>query len=305
LALSLAPSARSVAVADQPPAAHSSAPAAEAPHAAPAEAPHAAAPAIQDRAPAAQPAARPANSPQNSAPQTVTNTVRSNATDHRQGRENRGRNLNNGNYGYPGYAYYPFAPAYDYWNPYWNNYNNTNGPTYPGQFTQPDAAVSEPDESANQTLSAPTNPEVTPPPPSAPDTTSASLNSALIASPQWRDADAQVRLAQSEYDAASAIILAQLRTQPAYQQALAQKAADAQKLNSIEKKDPAPPMDRTESAATAKLTAAQTLTQMETAALAADPHASGAKAKLDAAVINRLEVRRQIEASVPKPPNAQ
>jgi hypothetical protein len=295
LALSLARCALSVAAPDQTPVAHSAA--APAPAARPAEpAQVAAAPSIT-------------NSPRAAAPQSTGTTARSAPIDRHSGngdkredRSNRNQNLNSGNYGYAGFGYYPYLPAYNYWNPYYNNYN---GSVYPGQFTQPDTAITEPNESADQTLSAPVTPEVTPPQPAAVDTTSAALNSALIASPQWRDADAQVRSAQSEYDAASAIVLAQLRTQPAYQQALAQKAADAQKLNSIEKKNPTPPMDRTQSAASAKLSAAETVTQMETAALAADPRASAAKAKLDAAVTNRLEIRRQIEASLPRPPKNQ
>jgi len=142
-------------------------------------------------------------------------------------------------------------------------------------------------------------------PPQAPDTPSAALNAALMASPQWRQADAQVRIAQAEYDTAKAQVLAQLQTQPAYQQALARKQQDAQKVESLKAKDPAPSIERAAPIATAKLDAAQAVTQMESAALLADPQASAAKIKLDVAIARRDEARQAAQAALPKStPNA-
>jgi hypothetical protein len=213
-------------------------------------------------------------------------------------------------------GYYPLGYASAFWDPNWtpygdsNNYpNNYNGngysPAYPAQFTQPaENDQTEPPSVNSQAIPTGTAQTVAPAP-TGPDVTSAALKSALLASPQWRDADEQVRIDQSQYDSASAIVLAKLRAQPAYQQALAQKAADAQKIASIKAKDPNAPIDRTEAVATAKLDAAQSVTQMENAAIAADPRASAAKVKLDTAIAQRQEIRQAIESAAPRPVPAQ
>jgi hypothetical protein len=121
-----------------------------------------------------------------------------------------------------------------------------------------------------------------------------------MASPQWRDADAKVKIAQAAYDAASSRVLAQLRTQPDYQQALARKQQDARKLTSLKTKDPNPPIARAAPIAKAKLDAAKSVTDMENAALMADPQASAANAQLKAAIVQRDEVRQAVESALPK-----
>jgi hypothetical protein len=182
--------------------------------------------------------------------------------------------------------------GYDYWNSNWYPYNY--GPDYPGQFVQGGADQSTAAESAG----APSSVDTLSPTP----TTAASVpDSALLASPQWRDADAQVRIAQGKYDAAVEVVKTKLRSEPAYQAALLSKERDAQQLAAIQSKNPAPSIDRTAPAATAKLDAAETITRMESAAIQADPQASAAKSDLDAAIAHRDEIGRAVDATVPRP----
>jgi hypothetical protein len=267
----------------------------------------AAAPAAAPAPAAAAPAARPAESAPARTDEAAANTgaANSNTTNSRPSNANVGNSPSDDHriqpdHGHdgqnrPGYTgtSYPWI-GYNYWGNGYDGYNYYNGPQYPGQFQQQDTAVAEPDSQSSSIQTVPTAPV----PPSEPDTDSAVLKSALFASPQWRVADEQVRIAQSEYDSASAVVLAQLRAKPDYQQAVAQKAADGKKVASLTAKEPGAPIEQKEAIATKKLDAAQTVTQMETAALAADPRASAAKGKLDAAIAQRTETRQAIEAGI-------
>jgi hypothetical protein len=279
--------------------------------AAPAERAPAPEPTRSAPAPTQQPTASPRTNPapadtnQGGVNQVQQNIInRSNAQANQQAAGGAGNQ--NHIYGYAN-GYYPLGYASAFWNPNWSPYGQNNnyngyGPEYPAQFSQPPEDSQTEPPSVNSQVIPDVAPQIaTPTVPAEPQATSAALKLALIASPQWRDADEQVRIAQSQYDSASGIVLAQLRTQPAYQRALAQKAADAQKVASLKAKDPAAPIDRTEAVATAKLDAAQTVTQMENAAIAADPHASAAKIKLDTAIAQRQEARLAVESSLPHP----
>jgi hypothetical protein len=200
-------------------------------------------------------------------------------------RDNNGLNSSNG--------YYPLGYAYGYLNPTWSPYDG--GPSYPGQFVQPDQTDSSPANNSIDTM--PESPAVAP----LTAVASSSTNAALSASPQWRDADLKVRVAQNQYDSAAARVMGKLRSDPAYQQALAFKERDADQLAVIQSKNSTPSIDRTAPVATAKLDAAQTITQLENQAIVADPQASAAKSDLDAAIAHRNEIGAAIEAALPKP----
>jgi hypothetical protein len=195
------------------------------------------------------------------------------------------------------HSQYPLGALYDYWNPYWNAYDgygsyNYNQATYPGQFGENNADVEQP---AEATVDA-----VIPPRQAEDDAASPVLRSALLASPQWREADEQVKIAQAQYDTAAAKVLEKLKAQPSYQQAVARKDQDAQRVAWLKAKDPDPSISRAAPVATAKLDAAKVVTDMQNAALATDPQASVAKVKLDTALARRDEARQAVEAQIRK-----
>jgi hypothetical protein len=200
-------------------------------------------------------------------------------------------------------GYFPLGYSFAYFDPAWSGYgvfDNGNQSAYqllPNE--QPDQQNADFAPSDDQSLNPPT-----PQTAAAPGGGSPALDSALMASPQWRDANAQVQIAQSEYDTAWTRVIAQLRQQPAFQQALAKKEQDAQRVAALKTNDPNPAISTAAAAATAKLDAAKQVTDMEAAALAADPQASAAKAKLDVAIARRNEARQAVIASLPKPASA-
>jgi hypothetical protein len=198
--------------------------------------------------------------------------------------------------------YYPLGYPFVYFDPAWNGYgvfDDGNQSAYqllPDE--QPDQQNADFAPPYDQSANTPTPQAAAPAPPGG---GSPALDSALIASPQWRDANAQLQVAQSEYDTARARVVAQLRNQPAFQQALATKQQDAQRVAALKARDPDATISNATTVATAKLDAAKQVTDMEAAALAADPQASAAKAKLDAAIAQRNEARQAVIASLPKP----
>jgi hypothetical protein len=195
--------------------------------------------------------------------------------------------------------YYPLGTSFNYWNPDWSPYNDAYGyddnqPNYPGQFEQSSADNADPNaQSANEVLVTPS--------PAQGEVITPQLRTALMNSPPWRDADERVKVAQAGYEIAKARVISQLKTKPEYQQAVARKNQDAQQVDSLKTKDPSALMTRTESVATAKLDAAKAVTDMETAALAADPQASAAKMQLDSALAQRDEARQSVEAALTRP----
>jgi hypothetical protein len=188
---------------------------------------------------------------------------------------------------YGGYGFNYFAPN---WYPY-NNYGYGYGSSdpYPAQLAP---------QNSDQQASRPPDAYVPPPsPPSQPPT------AALVTSPQWREADEQVKIAQSAYDREAARVLAQLKTNPDYREAVDRKNGQAQRVASLQTASatatPAttPPTTQRAEVAMAKLDAAKTVTDMETAALGADPQATAAKAKLTAALARRDEAAQAVQGA--------
>ena len=189
-------------------------------------------------------------------------------------------------------------PGY-YGTNYWDNGYLGNQSQYYGQQygqNEQNSYGDQQQQQSNQTVSPNQAPALIEPPRQA-DTPS--LAAALQASPAYLAADAQVREAQTAYDAASEKVTDKLKQSPDYQQALQRKMADAAKVSANKAADPTASPEKAEPAAQAKLDAAKTVSDMEREALAADPQAVSAKSKLDICVAKRMAIRAQIQESLP------
>jgi hypothetical protein len=238
---------------------------------------------------------------------------RNGGNDHRRPDDRHGHNpyvphgyQTGGNYGVVyGDPFYPFSYG---WNPGWygsgynNGYNNytgynfldgDNGTTDNGTVTQ-----STSNEQAQQTT------------PAAPTVmrgsaveAQAQVANAVDKSPALVAADGSVTQAESAYNEARERALAALRQQPAYQQALARRHAAARAVHAARATDGTdatpvaePPSNAVVTAATAKMDAGDEVTKMEAEAVASDPAAASAKARLDQATADRDTLKAQLTA---------
>jgi hypothetical protein len=123
------------------------------------------------------------------------------------------------------------------------------------------------------------------------------------ASPDAVAAQAVLRQAQSDYDAATAPILEKVHTSPQYQAALDAKTAASQHVEDLQNETP-PDQDQITLAARDVLDKGQVLTKMQNEALASDPQIVALKANLDASNQKLLKLRHDLEESIKTNPQA-
>jgi hypothetical protein len=123
----------------------------------------------------------------------------------------------------------------------------------------------------------------------------AQLQNAVDHSPAMVSANNQVQLAQANYDKERTRVIASLAETPEYKEAMARRHLASGDLRAAKSAPTtAPSMMATPSvidAAAAKLDAADDVTKMQENAIAADPIASDAKARLAQAVADRDSLR--------------
>lgn len=111
------------------------------------------------------------------------------------------------------------------------------------------------------------------------------------ATPEWKQADAASKQAEARYAAAVRVARASLNNNPAYKQAMDERAKRETELNALktaEERDP----QAIAAASVALLKAVETTSRLDQEALAADPKVAEAKAGLDAAAADMNELRK-------------
>jgi hypothetical protein len=104
--------------------------------------------------------------------------------------------------------------------------------------------------------------------------------------------------AQQAYEDTSARILAKLRKDPEYQRLVAERDRAEDHVEAVQAGAKIPPSpERVTPAAQRKLNVSSKITKMEQDAIAADPEASAAKAKMVEANARLSALRKQAEAS--------
>ncbi|MFI5382267.1 MAG: hypothetical protein ACHRHE_23475 [Tepidisphaerales bacterium] len=123
------------------------------------------------------------------------------------------------------------------------------------------------------------------------------LRKEFEASASWQSAQADLKAAQAEYDAARAPVLDALRQTPAY--AAARDAKDkAEADRNAVVNDPASTTEQRMAAATAVLNAGTAVTKMEAEALAANTKVTAAHEKLIAANNKVQSLEKEFDASI-------
>jgi hypothetical protein len=200
---------------------------------------------------------------------------------------------------YYNYPYFPLSYGYtngwygdnsgSNYSPYYtpfdtSNYNNNNGQTSnpaPSQQASPDTTYSAQQPPASASGSSP---EI-----------QAQITNAVDKSPAMTSANNAVALSQSTFDHERERVLAALRSQPAYQQALQRRHDAASEVRNAQATSGAA-SNAVVAAASEKLDAGDDVTKMEEQAVATDPAASAAKARLDQAVADRNALRAELTA---------
>ena len=180
-------------------------------------------------------------------------------------------------------------PWYGYHTPWW--YGDDN-PNYGGSWRDRDDYRRD---------APPPPPAVTATPPPAltpsPATEQAKAINALEASPVYRQALADASAAEEAYTLAERRVLDRLkRDNPRYRQLREEKAAATDRVEAVQAAARIPSPDRVTPAAQAKLEVGSELTRTEQEAVAADPEASAAKAKLTQAQQRVTVMRKQAQA---------
>jgi hypothetical protein len=204
------------------------------------------------------------------------------------------RNQQNFYYGYPGYYYG------DVWAPYgWNDGDSSyNYPefTYDNSNATPSNATDTTNTSNTSNTNAVAQP-VTPVQSQSGQTAAgaaAQATNAVDKSPQMIAANNAVASAQQAYNSERERVLAALRDQPEYKDAIARKhAADAHVTDAKAEHQSQPAVV---GLATAKMDAGDEVTKMQEQAIATDPAASAAKSKLNAAIADRDALRANLMA---------
>jgi hypothetical protein len=220
------------------------------------------------------------------------------------------RHARNGNYGVVyGNPFYPFSYGFNpgwYGSGYGSYYNNY---PYNGYSFGDGLGTTTGDYNTNyQTSSsdgATSSAQVPQTPPTVTAGTSSVTAQAITAnavekSPALVSANGAVTQAQGQYNEARDRVLATLRDQPAYQQALDRRRQAAAQVAAAKSTAPAAPNAQPSgtvvAAATAKLDAGDEVTKMEEQAVAKDPAAIAAKARLDQAIADRDALKAQLTA---------
>lgn len=131
------------------------------------------------------------------------------------------------------------------------------------------------------------------------------LRKAVDGSPQYREAMAQILRVWPEYARAAEQVLQRLRSNPAYQRALAQQRDAEAKVANLRDRGGNVPAVNLVGAAQQALLARRAVRALEERAIDADPVASRAKQQLDQAIDRRNKVRDEIAAKLPVGPLAE
>jgi hypothetical protein len=145
--------------------------------------------------------------------------------------------------------------------------------------------------------------DVAPTVPSVPATPSpaqvqAQSTNAVQGMPAYSQALVEFKAAQQAYEDASARVLAKLRKDPEYQRLVARRDRAEDRVEAAQAGAKIPPSaERMTPAAQQKLNVSSKITNMEQDAIAADPEAAAAKAKMVEANARLSALRKQAEAS--------
>jgi hypothetical protein len=213
----------------------------------------------------------------------------------RDGRRDRSRPR------YPGATYilptqYAWAP-YTWWfngNSYWlpSGWDDGYaGDGYRDNYSRDDAYDDSRYDRVAPTPAAPATP--------SPAQEQARSANAVEGMPAYNQAMVEFKAAQQAYEDASERVLARLRQEPEYQRLAARRDRAADKVEARQASAKVPPnaSDRVLSAAQEKLNVSTQVTKMEQDAIAADPQASAAKARMVEANERLAAMRKQAEAS--------
>ena len=133
----------------------------------------------------------------------------------------------------------------------------------------------------------------------------AALRKALEASPQYREATAQLLRAWADYARAAEQVLQRLRPNAKYQRALADLRQAESKVAAIRDRGGNVPAVNLVSAAQEAMLARRAVRAVEEQAIDADPVARRAKQQVDEAVERRNKIREDIAAKLPQARDAQ
>ena len=128
----------------------------------------------------------------------------------------------------------------------------------------------------------------------------ANLRRALEASPQYREATAQLLRAWAAYARAAEQVLLQLRPNPAYRKALADLRAAEAKVAAIRDRGGNVPAVNLVTAAQEAMLARRAVRAQEEKAVDADPVARRARQQVDEAIERRNKIRDDIAAKLPE-----
>jgi len=123
----------------------------------------------------------------------------------------------------------------------------------------------------------------------------------LEATPEWKKAQAAVKEAQAKHATAIAKVRNDLRQQPAYKAAIAERIRCESARDALRDQPNAPPDQRAQ-AAVALLNATAQMSHLEKQALASDPQATKAADDLEAANAQLNELRKQLPEIAKKDP---
>ena len=129
--------------------------------------------------------------------------------------------------------------------------------------------------------------------------TPAALRKALEASPQYREATAQLLRAWATYARAAEQVLLRLRPAPEYRKAMQQLRAAEKKVEAVRERDRGAPAVNLVSAAQEALLARRQVRAIEQKAIDADPVARRARQEVDKAIDHRNKIRDDIASTVP------
>jgi hypothetical protein len=232
--------------------------------------------------------------------ETHTGTVR---RDH----DRADRRQNNGYGVVYGYPWYPFS--YGWGDGWYGGYGTQYG--YPGYSYNSNYPFDIPYAEYNNDESLAANP----PNPNAVDAQSATTlvnpydqqavqarqTNAVDKSPAMIQANSTVAQTQSAFDAERERVLAALAQKPDYQAAVARRHQAAKEVHQATTQPGGQPSSALSSAANDKMEAADEVTKMEAQAIAADPAASAAKAKMEQALADRDALRAQLMSQTAQP----
>lgn len=131
------------------------------------------------------------------------------------------------------------------------------------------------------------------------------LRRALDASPQYREATAQLLRTWADYARAAEQVLQRLRSNPAYRRALTALAEAETKVAALRDRGGNVPAVNLVDAAQQALLARRAVRSQEERAIDADPIARRAKQQVDQVVARRNKIRDDIAAKLPPEPNAE